>query len=107
VPETSLPQILGHEFSAEVTAVGSEVKNVRPGDRCAVLPHVFCGTCYSVFAGVSRYAKIVFDRHKLAWEDLRSMQPFPPTSVCHFPTGFYEQGAILEPLATIVMASIV
>ncbi len=33
-----LPQILGHEFSAEVQAVGSAVAHVRPGDRVSVQP---------------------------------------------------------------------
>ena len=40
-----LPQILGHEFSAEVVEVGREVIRVQPGDRVAVMPLVYCGRC--------------------------------------------------------------
>ena len=32
----TLPQTLGHEFSATVVEVGSAVRDVRPGDRVAV-----------------------------------------------------------------------
>ena len=28
------PITIGHEFSGEIEAVGSEVKNFKPGDRC-------------------------------------------------------------------------
>lgn len=34
------PQILGHEFSARVQAVGAAVSHVRPGDRISVQPLV-------------------------------------------------------------------
>src|SRR5437762_1260195 len=51
VPEANLPQVLGHEFSAEVTEAGAEVTGFRPGDRVAVLPHVFCGECYFCVRG--------------------------------------------------------
>src|SRR5438445_1499174 len=39
------PLILGHEFSANVVAVGSAIANVRPGDRVAVMPLHYCGAC--------------------------------------------------------------
>ncbi len=42
----SLPFTLGHEFSGEVTAVGSLVKNFKPGDRVAGETHIPCGYCY-------------------------------------------------------------
>jgi (R,R)-butanediol dehydrogenase / meso-butanediol dehydrogenase / diacetyl reductase len=35
-----LPQVLGHEFSAEVLDVGAKVNNVRPGDRVSIQPLV-------------------------------------------------------------------
>jgi (R,R)-butanediol dehydrogenase/meso-butanediol dehydrogenase/diacetyl reductase len=42
----SAPQILGHEFSAEVVEVGSGVTNVAAGQRVSVMPILYCGTCY-------------------------------------------------------------
>ncbi len=45
------PQVLGHEFSGTVEAVGADVTNVRPGDRVAVAPLVPCHTCAQCEAG--------------------------------------------------------
>jgi threonine dehydrogenase-like Zn-dependent dehydrogenase len=39
------PRVLGHELAVEVLAVGPGVTEVRPGDLCAVLPYLSCGTC--------------------------------------------------------------
>ncbi|MGN6609223.1 MAG: alcohol dehydrogenase catalytic domain-containing protein, partial [Jatrophihabitans sp.] len=41
----TLPQTLGHEFSARVVEVGPDVTDVRPGDRVAVMPAIVCGRC--------------------------------------------------------------
>lgn len=41
----TLPQTLGHEFSARVVEVGSDVREVRPGDRVAIMPAIVCGRC--------------------------------------------------------------
>jgi L-iditol 2-dehydrogenase/galactitol-1-phosphate 5-dehydrogenase len=45
------PQVLGHEFSGTVEAVGDEVTNLRPGDRVAVAPLVPCHDCDECRAG--------------------------------------------------------
>ena len=45
------PQILGHEFSAEVLEVGAEVRHVRPGQRVSIMPLVYCGSCYQCSRG--------------------------------------------------------
>ena len=37
--------MLGHELAVEVIDVGDDVERVRPGDRCAVLPYLSCGSC--------------------------------------------------------------
>jgi len=44
------PQILGHEFSGEVAAVGDGVHDVQPGDRVAVFPLHVCGACPACLA---------------------------------------------------------
>jgi (R,R)-butanediol dehydrogenase/meso-butanediol dehydrogenase/diacetyl reductase len=41
----SLPQTLGHEFSARVVETGPKVRGVRVGDRVAVMPAIVCGSC--------------------------------------------------------------
>ena len=40
-----LPAVLGHESSAVVEQVGSEVTYVKPGDHVVTCLSVFCGTC--------------------------------------------------------------
>ena len=42
----TLPQTLGHEFSARVAEVGPDVHDVRPGDRVAIMPAIVCGRCH-------------------------------------------------------------
>lgn len=39
------PYILGHEASGQVVEVGSEVKDLKPGDRITMEPGVPCGQC--------------------------------------------------------------
>jgi (R,R)-butanediol dehydrogenase/meso-butanediol dehydrogenase/diacetyl reductase len=42
----TLPQTLGHEFSARVVEVGGDVEGVRPGDRVSIMPAIVCGRCH-------------------------------------------------------------
>jgi threonine dehydrogenase-like Zn-dependent dehydrogenase len=39
------PLILGHEIGGEVAAVGSEVTDLRQGQRVAIMPLITCGSC--------------------------------------------------------------
>ena len=45
-PYTSYPVVQGHEVSAVVVEVGSEVTGFQVGDTVTVQPQVTCGTCY-------------------------------------------------------------
>ena len=45
VTGSTLPQILGHEFSGTVVEVGEGVTEVQVGDRAAVWPIYYCGEC--------------------------------------------------------------
>ncbi len=42
----TLPQTLGHEFSARVVEIGSDVHDVKVGDRVSICPIITCGRCY-------------------------------------------------------------
>ncbi len=46
IPTMRKGDILGHEFMGEVVEVGSEVKNVRIGDRVVVPFTISCGSCF-------------------------------------------------------------
>ena len=51
MPFFSYPRIPGHELGVEVIAVGPDVSNVKPGDRCAVEPYINCQECYACRRG--------------------------------------------------------
>lgn len=51
MPFYSYPRIPGHELGVEVLAVGPDVTNVKPGDRCAVEPYINCQKCYPCRTG--------------------------------------------------------
>lgn len=58
----AFPQVLGHEFSGIVEAVGMNVTDVKPGERVAVAPLVPCHNCNECRSGkpalCSRYSFI-------------------------------------------------
>ncbi len=51
MPFFSYPRIPGHELGVEVLAVGANVTNVKPGDRCSVEPYMNCGGCLPCRSG--------------------------------------------------------
>jgi 2-desacetyl-2-hydroxyethyl bacteriochlorophyllide A dehydrogenase len=53
MPFFSYPRIPGHELGIVVLAVGGDVTNVHPGDRCAVEPYINCQRCYSCRRGLA------------------------------------------------------
>ena len=50
-PFFTYPRLIGHELGVEVLAVGAGVRNVAPGDRCAVEPYVNCQICIACRRG--------------------------------------------------------
>jgi 2-desacetyl-2-hydroxyethyl bacteriochlorophyllide A dehydrogenase len=50
-PFFSYPRIPGHELGVEVMAIGPDVANIKPGDRCSVEPYLNCQTCYACKVG--------------------------------------------------------
>src|SRR5262245_18410067 len=47
----SYPRVLGHELGVEVLSVPPGDHGLRPGDRCAVEPYLWCGDCHSCRLG--------------------------------------------------------
>jgi (R,R)-butanediol dehydrogenase / meso-butanediol dehydrogenase / diacetyl reductase len=103
-PAESLPQVIGHEFSAEVAEIGDGVTGLRPGDRVAVLPHVFCGSCYYCVRGRQGLcADLRLTGVTWPWGGLAEQAVVPAYQAVRLPDEVsFEQGAILEPLATVV-----
>jgi alcohol dehydrogenase len=50
-PEIRLPHVPGHEFAGTIAAVGSAVRNWRPGQRVTAPFVCACGTCARCLAG--------------------------------------------------------
>ena len=46
-----LPHITGFEIAGEVAEIGSDVKNIKEGDRVVVDPWFRCGDCINCFSG--------------------------------------------------------
>lgn len=46
IPTMAPGDILGHEFMGEVVETGSDVKNLKPGDRVIVPFTISCGNCF-------------------------------------------------------------
>ena len=96
-----LPQILGHELSADVIEVGSDVIDTKPGDRISLMPLLSCGRCYYCRRGwnhlCSSHACVGLS---WAWGGFAEYAVVPDYTVVVLPDGVsYEQGALLEPAA--------
>ena len=97
-PFVTYPVIQGHEYGAEVIAVGKDVKAVKPGDKASARPQLVCGECgpckkgrYNVCENLrvqgfqapgcaQRYFIVPEDRivkadSKLSYEDIAVMEP--------------------------------
>jgi threonine dehydrogenase-like Zn-dependent dehydrogenase len=53
IPTMKEGDILGHEFMGEVVEVGTEVKNLKKGDRVVVPFCIACGNCYFCESGLT------------------------------------------------------
>ncbi len=47
----NIPQIMGHEFSGEVVAIGDNVNKVKEGDIISAETHIPCGHCKQCLTG--------------------------------------------------------
>ena len=99
------PLITGHEFSGEVTEVGSEVTGIAVGDRVTVWPLLPCYNCYWCSRG--RYNECL----RLSTMGIAADGAFaeyvvvPERNVCKLPDNVtYEMGSFVEPLAVAVRA---
>jgi L-iditol 2-dehydrogenase len=92
------PQILGHEVSGELVAVGSRVHGWEPGERVFVNPVVICGKCRECASGhLTRCSNLKLPGLQLAglFSDLIVM---PATQLHRLPDGLsWLQGALIEP----------
>jgi (R,R)-butanediol dehydrogenase/meso-butanediol dehydrogenase/diacetyl reductase len=94
------PVILGHEFSGEVVEVGSEVMNLKPGDRVVVEPMDVCGKCPACKSGKYNLCTSL-GFHGLAGGGggFAEYTTFPAEFVHKIPDSLsYEKAALVEPM---------
>jgi (R,R)-butanediol dehydrogenase/meso-butanediol dehydrogenase/diacetyl reductase len=94
-----LPQILGHEFSADVEAIGSDVTRVAVGDRVSIMPLAWCGTCHFCRRGLNHLCeRMACVGLSWAWGGLASLAIVEEYQAWRLPDALtYDQGALVEP----------
>ncbi len=90
VPTMEEGDILGHEFMGEVVEVGSEVTNLRAGDRVVVPFPIACGHCFFCERGLFSVCERSNPNHKMA-EELWGHSPAGLFGYSHL-TGGYAGG---------------
>ncbi len=102
----SLPQILGHELSAEVIEVGEQVEGLSPGDRVSVMPLISCGQCGPCRGGNPQHCALraaVGLRHR--WGGMSELALVDASQLTKLPDDLSdEQGALIEPSAVATAA---
>lgn len=102
----SVPQILGHEYSGEVLAIGDAVRTVVPGDRVAIMPLFFCGACGPCRGGSPHVCeRLGAVGLNWSWGGMGEQSVVAEHQVAVLPDELSDlQGAMVEPAAVAVNA---
>jgi (R,R)-butanediol dehydrogenase/meso-butanediol dehydrogenase/diacetyl reductase len=102
----TIPQILGHEYSGEVLAIGDAVTAVVPGDRVAVMPLCFCGACIACRGGRPQVCeRLGAVGLNWPWGGMGEQSVVAEHQVAVLPDALSDvQGAMVEPAAVAVNA---
>jgi (R,R)-butanediol dehydrogenase/meso-butanediol dehydrogenase/diacetyl reductase len=100
------PQILGHEYSGTVLAVGREVKAVKPGDRVAIQPAIAPADDIYTRRGFGQLADgLGLVGLSWPWGGMAELSLVREENVARLPDNVTdEQGAMIEPAAVVVHA---
>jgi (R,R)-butanediol dehydrogenase/meso-butanediol dehydrogenase/diacetyl reductase len=95
------PQVLGHEFSAEVLEVGRDVTDVRVGDRASVMPLIYCGHCHFCRLGQNHLCeRMACTGLSHDWGGLAEAAIVSASQLTRLPDELDDQqGALVEPIA--------
>lgn len=96
-------QVLGHEASGEVVEVGSNVKDLKPGDRVAFEPGEACMACETCKSGAYNGCdKVLFKSTPPVPGELRRFMNHPASLCYKLGDLSYAEGALLEPLSVAI-----
>src|ERR1035437_9398949 len=107
------PRIFGHETAGTVVRVGARVRGFRPGDRVALHHHVPCDDCHfcrhRAFAQCPQYKRTGvtagFEPAGGGYAEFVRVLPFVVPGVVKIPAkNSFEEGAMLEPVNTVLKA---
>ncbi|MHB9033295.1 MAG: zinc-dependent alcohol dehydrogenase [Anaerolineae bacterium] len=103
---STVPLVLGHEFSGEVVQAPAGAANIQVGDLVAVEPAVSCGHCRECLEGNPNIcANLLFSGTPPLDGALREYLTYRPEFCFKLPAGFTpEEGALLEPLGVALYA---
>lgn len=98
---STAPQILGHEFSAEIVEVGAGVTHLKPGQRVSVMPLLYCGECYFCRRGLNHLCqRMACVGLSYGWGGIAELAVVPASHVSVLPDSVSDlQGALVEPAA--------
>lgn len=97
------PIIPGHEFAGVVDAVGPEVTSLRPGDRVAVDPSLFCGHCEFCLTDRGNHCENWGGIGTTVPGGLAERVKVPAANAFPIPDSMtFEEAAFIEPVACVV-----
>lgn len=104
-PSVPPPATIGHEFSGDVAAVGSDVRGLSPGARVTVEPCVTCGVCEACQHGEYGSCERITFLYRQGNGAMADYVTAKAARVFRLPDSMsYETGALIEPLAVAVHA---
>lgn len=99
-PSAPLPVTIGHEFSGDIVAVGSQVTTARVGERVTVEPSIVCGKCDACRHGEYSYCEHISFTYRNGDGAMADYVVVKEPYVYELPDYLsYETGALVEPLA--------
>ena len=105
-PYTSYPVVQGHEFAAEVEAVGDRVEGIPVGAKVTATPQNTCGSCRQCRRGDYHICDALAVRGFQAPGCAQEYYVTTAEKVLLLPDDFtFEQGALVEPSAVAVHAA--
>ena len=93
-----LPTVMGHEASGVVVAVGSDVKQFKPGDRIVNDSLIGCGYCRQCRAGFTNMceSREIYGKRRGAFAEYAVL---PERVLCHLPAKLsLAEGGVIENL---------
>lgn len=107
------PRVFGHETAGTIVRVGAGVRGWRVGDRVALHHHIPCGECHlcrhRAFAQCATYKRTGitagFEPAGGGYAEYVRVMPFVLPGVVRIPAkNSFEEGAMLEPVNTVLKA---